>query len=105
MRTAHAEYPGDAGLVRLITELRSGSARFEQLWQAGRSGRMRSRTAEVTHPELGLLTPDCDVLHELEADQTVLVYSAAPASTTAGSLELLRVTGLEQFRSPRAAEQ
>lgn len=105
LRTAHAKYPGDAGLVRLIIELRAGSARFEQLWQAGRSGRMRSRTAEVTHPELGLLPLDCDVLHEPETDQTVLVYSAAPASTTAGSLELLRVTGLEQFRSPWAAEQ
>lgn len=53
----------------------------------------------------GVDAADCDVLHEPEADQTVLVYSAAPAGTTTGSLESLRVTGLEQFRSPGAAEQ
>lgn len=101
LRTAHAKYPGDADLVRLITELRAGSARFEQLWQTGRSGRLRSRTTEVTHPELGVLTLDCDVLHDPEADQTVLVYSAAAATGTAGALELLRVTGLEQFGPSR----
>ena len=98
LRTAHAKYPQDANLTQLITEPRSGSAKFEELWQTGRSGRLRSRTTTVTHPELGTLTLDCDVLHEPEADQTVIVYSATPATPTASALELLRVTGLEQFR-------
>ncbi|ONI84813.1 hypothetical protein ALI22I_30465 [Saccharothrix sp. ALI-22-I] len=38
-----------------------------------------------------------DVLLEPEADQTVLVYSAAPGTPEASALELLRVTGLERF--------
>ncbi|WP_459545065.1 helix-turn-helix transcriptional regulator [Nocardia sp. X0981] len=97
LRTAHAKYPQDADLTRLITDLRAGSAQFEELWQTGRSGRLRSRTATVTHPELGPLTLDCDVLHEPETDQTVLVYSAASVTPTASALELLRVTGLERF--------
>lgn len=98
LRTAHAKYPQDANLTQLITELRAGSAQFGELWQTGRSGRLRSRTATVAHAELGTLTLDCDVLHEPEADQTVIVYSATPATPTASALELLRVTGLEQFR-------
>jgi transcriptional regulator with XRE-family HTH domain len=97
LRTAQARYPDDPGLTRLITDLRAGSARFDSLWQARRSGRLRSGSTTITHPELGPLTLDCDVLQEPEADQTVLVYSAMPGTPEASALELLRVTGLEQF--------
>lgn len=97
LRTAQARYPDDPGLTRLITDLRAGSARFDSLWQARRSGRLRSGSTTITHPELGPLTLDCDVLQEPEANQTVLVYSAMPGTPEASALELLRVTGLEQF--------
>ncbi|WP_373862660.1 MmyB family transcriptional regulator [Nocardia amikacinitolerans] len=43
-------------------ELRSGSARFDELWRAGRSGRLRSLSKTIAHPELGTLTLDCDAL-------------------------------------------
>ena len=97
LRTAQARYPDDPDLTSLITDLRAGSARFDSLWQARRSGRLRSGSTTITHPELGPLTLDCDVLQESEADQTVLVYSAMPGTPEATALELLRVTGLEQF--------
>jgi transcriptional regulator with XRE-family HTH domain len=97
LRTAQARYPQDPDLTRLITDLRAGSARFDSLWQAGRSGRLRAGSTTITHPELGPLTLDCDILLEPEADQTVLVYSATPGTPEASALELLRVTGLEQF--------
>lgn len=97
LRTAQARYPQDPDLTRLIADLRAGSAQFDSLWQAGRSGRLRSGSTTITHPELGQLTLDCDVLLESEADQTVLVYSATPGTPEASALELLRVTGLEQF--------
>jgi len=97
LRTAQARYPDDPDLTSLITDLRAGSTRFDSLWQARRSGRLRSGSTTITHPELGPLTLDCDVLQESEADQTVLVYSAMPGTPEATALELLRVTGLEQF--------
>lgn len=97
LRTAQARYPDDPDLTRLITDLRAGSTRFDSLWQAGRSGRLRSGSTTVEHSELGTLTLDCDVLLVPEADQTVLVHSAAPGTPSASALELLRVTGLEQF--------
>ncbi|MGW6332865.1 helix-turn-helix transcriptional regulator [Nocardia rhamnosiphila] len=93
LRTAQARYPQDPSLAGLIDELRSGSPRFDELWRAGRSGRLRSRTASVIHPELGTLTLDCDVLSVPEADQTVIVYSAATGTATASALELLHRTG------------
>ncbi|MEV6280233.1 helix-turn-helix transcriptional regulator [Nocardia sp. NPDC051832] len=97
LRTVQAKYPKDPGLARLITELRTGSPRFDELWRAGRSGRLRSRAATIAHPDLGALTLDCDVLLVPEADQTVVVYSAAPGTPAAAALDLLRVTGLERF--------
>ncbi|MGY2007165.1 helix-turn-helix transcriptional regulator [Nocardia gipuzkoensis] len=97
LRTVQAKYPKDPGLAQLIDELRSGSARFDELWRAGRSGRLRSLTTTLAHPDLGTLTLDCDALLVAEADQNVVVYSAAPGTPTVSALELLRVTGLERF--------
>lgn len=97
LRTAQARYPDDPDLARLVADLCTGSERFADLWQAARSGRLRSGSTTVDHPELGPLTLDCDVLLVPEADQTVLVYSAEPRTPSASALALLRVTGLEQF--------
>jgi transcriptional regulator with XRE-family HTH domain len=97
LRTAQARYPNDPDLARLITDLRTGSTRFDSLWRAGRSGRLHAGATTVHHSELGSLTLDCDVLLVPESDQTVLVYTAAPNTPTASALDLLRVTGLEQF--------
>ena len=97
LRTAQARYPDDPDLRRLVADLRAGSARFDSLWQAGRSGRLRAGSTTVEHPALGRLTLDVDILLEPETDQTVVVYSAAPGTPEASALELLRVTGLEQF--------
>jgi transcriptional regulator with XRE-family HTH domain len=97
LRTAQARYPDDPDLARLVTELRAGNTRFDSLWRAGRSGRVRARSVTITHPLLGRLALDCDVLLVPEADQSVLVYSAAAGTPEASALELLRVTGLEQF--------
>lgn len=99
LRTAQARYPNDPDLSRLIADLRTGSAQFDNLWQTARSGRLRAGSTTINHPELGPITLDCDVLQEPESDQSVLVYSAAPGTPSASALDLLRVTGLEQFTS------
>lgn len=61
---------------------------------------MRATTTTVEHPSLGPLTLDCDFLMVPEDDQMVVVYSAAAGTSEASALELLRVTGLEQFTRP-----
>ncbi|WP_063747051.1 helix-turn-helix transcriptional regulator [Saccharothrix sp. NRRL B-16314] len=81
LRTAHARYPADPDLQQLVAELRAGSERFDRLWRAGRSGRVRTTAITVRHPELGRLAFDCDVLLVPEADQALVVYSPAPATS------------------------
>ncbi|MBB5922745.1 transcriptional regulator with XRE-family HTH domain [Actinoalloteichus hoggarensis] len=97
LRNAQARYPDDPDLARLIADLRSGSPRFDALWRSSRSGRLRAKSTTIDHPEFGRLTLDGDVLLVPEDDQTVVIYSAAAGTPTASALELLRVTGLEQF--------
>ncbi|MEV6214296.1 helix-turn-helix transcriptional regulator [Nocardia sp. NPDC051833] len=97
LRATKADYPDDPDLTRLITELRTGSEYFDQLWRTGRSGSLSALTKTIIHPELGTLTLDCDTMLVPDSGQTVLIYSAAPGTPTASALELLRVTGLESF--------
>ncbi|MEU4342001.1 helix-turn-helix transcriptional regulator [Nocardia sp. NPDC023852] len=97
LRSARARYPDDPGLLRLISELRSRSPRFEQLWNERRSGQWRSASKTVDHPEFGPLRLECDTLLVPDTDQAVVVYSAAPGSREASALDLLRVTGTQQF--------
>ncbi|MBF6225984.1 helix-turn-helix domain-containing protein [Nocardia abscessus] len=97
LRGARARYPDDPGLLRLISELRSRSPRFEQLWTARRSGQWRSATKTIDHPDFGSLRLDCDTLLVPDTDQAVVVYSAAPGSREASALEVLRVTGPRTF--------
>ncbi|MBF6456131.1 hypothetical protein IU432_22165 [Nocardia cyriacigeorgica] len=78
LRTVHATYPDDPGLARPLTELRTGSSRFDELWRAARAGQLRGRTVTLAHPDLGTLELDCDVLLVPEADQTAVVYSTRP---------------------------
>lgn len=97
LRTAQARYPDDPDLARLVAGLRSGSPRFEELWNEGRSGRIRAATKTIQHPQLGPMTLECDALQVPDSDQTVIVYSAAPGTPEATALDLLRVTGIQQF--------
>ncbi|CAM4509020.1 helix-turn-helix transcriptional regulator [Nocardia ninae] len=97
LRSAKARYPDDPDLDRLITELRTHSSEFEQLWHERPSVQWRSATKTIDHPELGTLVLECDTLLVPDADQTVVVYSAAPDTPAASALDLLRITGTQQF--------
>lgn len=97
LRAVAARYPDDPGLRRLIAALTAGSEHFRRLWAEGRVAARRAGTKTVVHPEIGPITLDCDVLLLPDADQRLVVYSAAPGSPAADALDLLRVVGVGQF--------
>ncbi|MEV1003730.1 helix-turn-helix transcriptional regulator [Nonomuraea sp. NPDC050202] len=96
LRAAQARYPDDPDLIRMIAELRRGSPRFDELWREGHSSPWRAATKSITHPSLGAISLDCDVMLLPDGHQTVLVYSAEPGSPEATALDMLRVIGLQQ---------
>ena len=99
LRDALGRYPADEPLAGLIDELRQTSARFADLWeQRGVTRRSASRKT-FSHPEVGKITLDCDVLVAQGSDLRVVVYTAPSGSDEARSLTLLRAIGLQTLSS------
>lgn len=100
LRAAAGRYPNDPGLALLLDDLLRGSAEFKELWADTDAGAWRSHTKTLNHPTLGRLELECDTLHVPDADQVVIVYSAAPGTSEADALALLRVVGTQELVSP-----
>lgn len=101
LRRAAARYPDDPGMRKLVTELRARSPEFARLWELRSLSERHGDHKRMIHPELGELELDCDVLHVHDDDQALIVYSAAPGSSEAETLELLRVVGLQKLGTDR----
>ncbi|MFJ3224669.1 helix-turn-helix transcriptional regulator [Streptomyces sp. NPDC086783] len=95
LRAAADRYPADPGLGRLVGELRSGSARFAELWDSGAVGHHRAARKTIDHPQTGALTLDCDVLTVAGSDLRIMVYTAEPGTPDAERLALLTVLGTQ----------
>lgn len=97
LRSAAARYPADRQLRLLITELRAGSERFAELWEAGVVGSLEVSRKTIEHPQVGLLTLDCNVLRMDGSGLRILGYSAEPGTEDAEKLELLAVVGTQSL--------
>ncbi|MFC8504077.1 helix-turn-helix domain-containing protein [Pedococcus sp. NPDC057267] len=103
LRRAAARYPRDPDLQRLLRDLRTGSPEFAQLWDDTTAGAWRSHRKTLLHPAVGPLTLECDTLHVPDADQLLVVYSAAPGTPEAEALALLRVLGTQDLQERAGA--
>lgn len=96
LRAAAADHPFDPSVDALVTDLRAGSERFAQLWDAGVVGRHASERKTVVHPSVGEVVVDCDVLTVPGAgDLRIVMYTAEPGSEAAGALALLSTIGTQ----------
>ncbi|WP_030908136.1 helix-turn-helix transcriptional regulator [Streptomyces sp. NRRL F-5126] len=95
LRATASRYPSDGRLRRLIAELRAGSGRFAQLWDAGVVGGQPESRKTIDHPQVGALTLDCDVLTVQGADLRIMVYTAEPGTADADRIALLAVLGTQ----------
>ena len=96
LRTARADYPADPGLSELVSELAAGSEEFRELWTGSPVRIPAHRTKSMSHPELGILRINCDVLALPEDDQQIVFMTADPGTPTARALRHLA------FRRDRA---
>ena len=97
LRMTAARYPGDRELKRLIAELTAHSPRFVELWESGEVGspQEQSRHKIVDHPDVGLITLDCDALIVAGDDLRITVYTAEPGTADAERLALAIVLGTQ----------
>jgi MmyB-like transcription regulator ligand binding domain len=89
LRAAAARYPRDADLAALLAELRTGSAEFSKIWAANPVRAPGHRTKIMTHPEIGRLRINCDILAVPDDDQQVVFMTADPGTPTARALRHL----------------
>jgi transcriptional regulator with XRE-family HTH domain len=82
LRATYARYPGNPSVTGLVTELLGTSPRFAQLWAAQDVAVRRTHRKRVPHPELGVLDFECQVLDIPDTDQRIIVYCAAPGTST-----------------------
>ncbi|CAG7658230.1 helix-turn-helix transcriptional regulator [Actinacidiphila bryophytorum] len=95
LRATAARYPADQRLRRLIAELRAKSEEFAQLWDARAVDEHDGSHKTIDHPQLGLLTLDCDLLSVAGSDLRIMVYTAEPGTEDAEKLALLGVLGTQ----------
>ncbi|BCL30550.1 helix-turn-helix transcriptional regulator [Streptomyces aurantiacus] len=86
LRRAADRYPHDARLAGLLSELRSGSEEFRQIWETRPVHAPGHRTKVLDHPTAGRLRLNCDVLLVPEDDQEVVLMTADPGSPSARTL-------------------
>jgi transcriptional regulator with XRE-family HTH domain len=89
LRAAADRYPHDAALAALLAELRSGSSEFNEIWATNPVRAPGHRTKTMTHPELGRLRINCDILTVPDDDQQVVFMTADPDTPTARALRHL----------------
>jgi transcriptional regulator with XRE-family HTH domain len=91
LRAAAARYPRDDRLAALVAELSAGSEEFTQIWATNPVRAPGHRTKTMTHPALGPLRVNCDVLTVPEDDQQVVFITADPGSASARALRHLLI--------------
>ncbi|MEV0845156.1 helix-turn-helix transcriptional regulator [Streptomyces sp. NPDC049954] len=90
LRMDAGRYPDDPGLARLVGELSMKDADFRRLWSGYQVRAQREGRKEFLHPRVGPLSLDFQVLDVRgEPDQSLLVYTAQPDSTSAQALAFL----------------
>ena len=93
LRAAADRYPRDEPLARLLAELRAGSTEFTEIWNTNPVRAPGHRTKTITHPQLGPLRLNCDVLTIPDDDQQVVFITADPGTPTAHALRHLVANG------------
>jgi transcriptional regulator with XRE-family HTH domain len=97
LRRAFGSYPDDARLRELVDELLAVSPRFARLWAERTVSTAVAGSKTISHPEVGPITLDCDVLTVAGCDLRLVVYTAEPSSRDAEQLRLVRIIGLQKL--------
>jgi transcriptional regulator with XRE-family HTH domain len=81
----------------LAQRLLAQSPEFATLWADHEIGLHYTDEKRLLHPEVGLLTLNCQVLLDPDQSQSLLVYTATPGTESHEKLQLLTVIGLQNL--------
>ncbi|MGJ7905025.1 helix-turn-helix transcriptional regulator [Actinopolyspora sp. H202] len=90
LRGSLARYPLDESLAALVSELRTESRNFERVWRTAPVRVPSHRRKTITHPRVGPLRLNCDVVPLPEDDQQMVFVTADRGSSEEQALHRLR---------------
>lgn len=97
LRSVHATDGDKSRAGSIVRALREGSEEFRRLWDVHEVGIRHVEAKRFLHPGVGELELHCQLLDDLEQQQTLLVFTAVPGSVSAERLELLSVVGSQRL--------
>ena len=89
LRRAAERYPRDEPLARLLAQLLGTCPEFATIWDIGPVHTPGHRVKTLTHPEIGQVRVNCDILAIPEDDQQVVFITADPGTPSARALHHL----------------
>jgi transcriptional regulator with XRE-family HTH domain len=97
LRSVYAVDGPDSRAGALVRTLLSTSTEFRRVWDKHEAGFMHTNVKRFLHPAVGTLDLHCQVLHDSDQQQTLLVFTATPGSESHEKLELLSVIGSQSL--------
>lgn len=97
LREAHARDGAKSRAAAVVEALLTESTEFAAVWNEHEVGLAHMDAKHIQHPEVGTLELYCQVLHDLEQSQTLLVFTAVPGSESHQKLQLLSVIGNQRL--------
>jgi len=99
LRTVYAKYGSSSRAGAVVDALLVQSPEFAELWAAHEINSVHSYEKRLQNPEVGVLTLQCQLLHDHDQGQSLLIYTASPGSDSYHKLQLLAVIGSQQLAS------
>lgn len=97
LRASFSAHGGSSRVAAVVTELLERSPEFAELWARHEVAKIPTHAKRLQNAEVGELLLDCQMLHDHEQGQVLLVFTATPGSETVDKLRLLAVIGSQRL--------
>jgi transcriptional regulator with XRE-family HTH domain len=89
IRTTYAKLGPESPAAAIVNELLVESPEFAELWSAHDVRNTHPYEKRLQHPDVGVLTVQCQILHDHEQYQSLLVLTATPGTDSHDKLQHL----------------
>ncbi|GAA5165638.1 MULTISPECIES: helix-turn-helix transcriptional regulator [Amycolatopsis] len=101
LRAAYGTHGPSSIVGSVVDALLAESPEFAGLWAKHDVTTPHSYEKRLQHPEVGLMSLHCQILHDHQQGQSLIVFTALPGSDSQQKLDLLAVLGSERFAPER----
>jgi transcriptional regulator with XRE-family HTH domain len=99
LRTVYVKYGPSSRAGAIVDALQDQSPEFAELWAAHEVNSVRPNEKRLQNAEVGVMILQCQMLHDLDQGQSLLVFTATPGSESYQKLQLLSVIGNQRISS------